>query len=98
MSTDTSVPNVVGWTCRVPLKQAYCARGWFVTVLEQRGKFILVGGNKSAGKPWWTSVDEARDLKPPKPKIERRPCRACEMLARYRLPTPCVRCQEESKP
>ena len=50
--------DLVGWRVKVPKK---CNRqgsnwmgGWWVTVLEQRGRFIRVGGNVCAGRPWWT--------------------------------------------
>jgi hypothetical protein len=45
--------DLVGWHVKVPNESNHL-RGWWVKVLEQRDRFIRVGGNVSAGSPWWT--------------------------------------------
>jgi hypothetical protein len=49
--------RLVGWRVRVPTK-SNPQRHWWVTVREQNGPFLLVSGNASAGKWWWTHVDK----------------------------------------
>ena len=56
-TAQCSNDDLLSWWVRVPTKSE-SALYWWVKVIEQQGKFIYVGGNKSAGKPWWTHVDK----------------------------------------
>lgn len=53
MNASKLPDNLVGWMVKVP-KKSYPLRGWWVKVLEQRDRFIRVGGNGNAGSLWWT--------------------------------------------
>ena len=51
----------IGAWARMPRKNG---RGyWWVQVLEERGAFVRVGKNRSAGRSWWTSIHSATEIR-----------------------------------
>ena len=70
-----SIDVLVGAKVKVP-RIANPRRCWWVTVLERRGAFIRVGGNKNAGAPWWMEAKDVQHVSRPNDKINRRGHRA----------------------
>lgn len=59
-----SLDRLVGAKVKVP-RIANPSRCWWVKVLEQRGAFIRVGGNRNAGAPWWMDAKDVLHVSRP---------------------------------